>query len=443
MQNKKAHVVAVDMGYGHQRAVFPLRHLAGGEIINANRYAGIPKADERRWESGRRIYETISRFKHVPLIGELAFEIMDYIQRIEPFYPVRDLSATTWQVNQIYGMIKKGWGKDLIDGLNKNPLPFITSFFTSAFFAEEHKYQGEIFLICCDTDVARAWAPLKPKESRIKYLVPNRRVHERIKSYGIKPENIFVTGFPLPQENIGGKSLKILKKSIGERVCHLDPRGKYQKKFHETLIEFLGKDYINCKESNGHPITITFAVGGAGAQRELGVEILESLKEKILNNQVKLNLVAGVRNEVYLYYQAAMRSLNLEGKCNGNVNILYADNKNDYFAKFNELLLTTDVLWTKPSELSFYAGLGLPIIMAPSVGSQEDFNREWLLSIGAGVDQDDPRYTHEWFFDWLESGWLAQASMQGFLNAPRNGVLHIEEVVLEGKRSEIEDIHLL
>jgi len=105
--------------------------------------------------------------------------------------------------------------------------------------------------------------------------------------------------------------------------------------------------------------------------------------------------------------------------------------------------LKTDILWTKPSELSFYAGLGLPIIIAPTVGSQEEFNKEWLISIGAGVEQQDPRYVNEWLADWLDSGWLAEAAMNGFLNAPHKGAYHMEEVVLKGKRSEIEDIHLL
>ena len=33
---KKAWVVAVDMGYGHQRAAYPLKDMAYGDIINAN-----------------------------------------------------------------------------------------------------------------------------------------------------------------------------------------------------------------------------------------------------------------------------------------------------------------------------------------------------------------------------------------------------------------------
>ena len=449
--NSGAYVATVDMGYGHQRAAYPLRDFAVGldgvksetAIINANNYAGIPNADRRRWDGGRRLYERISRLKNLPLIGESIFSIMDYFQRIEPFYPKRDLSRPTIQLKTIYSMIKKGWGRDLIERLNKNPLPLVNAFFSPAYFAEEHGYKGEIYLLCCDTDVSRAWAPLNPSKSRIKYLVPNRRVKERLSLYGVRSDQIFITGFPLPKENIGGRDLKVLKKSLGERIGHLDQDGRYRKKYHETLKEFLGNNFCVQACDIRHPLTITFAVGGAGAQRELGVQILTSLRNYIDKGLVRLNLIAGTRNDVYLYYQRVIKELGLLKKQNGHVDILFADNKPEYFKKFNQVLLATDILWTKPSELSFYAGLGLPIIMAPTVGSQEEFNRQWLESTGAGVGQEDPNYTHEWLFDWLKSGWLAEAAMNGFLHAPRNGAYHIEEVVLRGRRSEIEDIHLL
>lgn len=441
--SEKAYVVTVDMGYGHQRAVYPLRHMAEGGIINANNYAGIPPKDRSRWESGRALYETISRLKFLPLVGDYLFRSLDYFQRIETFYPKRDLSAPSLQLREIYNMIRKGWGKDLIDKLNQNPLPFVTSFFTPAYFADEHKYKGQVYLICCDADVSRAWAPLVPSKSKVNYLVPNKRVRERLKLYGVREEKIFVTGFPLPQENIGGESLAILKKTLMQRIIRLDPGGKYLHKYKKTLLDFLRNEYSAQYRSYKHPLTITFAVGGAGAQRELGATILKSLKEKIIVGEVKLNLVAGVRNDVYRFYENCINRYKVRKKQNGLINIIYAETKTDYFARFNKALLTTDVLWTKPSELSFYAGLGLPIIMAPTIGSQEVSNKAWLESIGAGVTQEDPQHAHEWLFDWLESGWLAEAAMKGFLDAPHNGAYHIEEVVLRGSRSEIEDMHLL
>ncbi|MBU1895487.1 hypothetical protein KJ641_01295 [Patescibacteria group bacterium] len=447
--HKKAYVVTVDMGYGHQRAVYPLKDIAaspvgwsGQSIISANTYPGIPKKDQRMWEGSRRLYEMISRMKKIPLIGEKIFGILDHFQRIEPFYPRRDLSDPIIQVRSIYRLIKKGWGKHLIDNLNKKPLPLITSFFAIAFFAEEHGYKEEIYCICTDTDISRSWVPMNPEKTRINYLAPNKRVRERLIEYGIAPEKIYVTGFPLPKENIGGKNFSILKESLGRRICNLDPNHKYRKKYMKTLEERIGKKYSHM-DNAGHPITISFAVGGAGAQRAMGLTILDSLHQEIDDGKVKLNLVAGSRNDVYRYYESEVKRLHLEKLHDGMVKIIYDPDKMEYFRKFNEALLTTDILWTKPSELSFYAGLGIPIIMAPTIGSQEEFNKAWLHSIGAGVEQEDPRYTNEWLFDWLKSGWFAEAAVQGFMDAPRNGAYHVEEVALHGKRSEIEDMHLL
>lgn len=412
VRTKRAYVVAVDMGYGHQRAVYPLRHLAAplptdknhlATIINANNYLGIPKKDRKRWQGSQKLYEFVSRFTTVPLIGKIIFRSMDYFQRIEPFYPKRDQSRPTLQLRSIYAGIAHGWGKDLIATLNKKPLPLITSFFIPAYFAEEHNYKGEIYLLCCDADVSRAWAPLKAGSSRINYLVPNERVRDRLRRYGVRAEKITVTGFPLPQENIGGKNEIILKKYVAARRKRLELKSR-------------------------KPITITFCVGGAGAQRDLGVTILRSLHKKIDAGEVILNLVAGSRADVYEFYKRAIHKLHIKPKHQGHIQIIYALHKAEYFKIFNEVLLDTDILWTKPSELSFYAGLGLPIIMAPTVGSQEEFNREWLRTLGAGLDQKNPEFAAEWVFEWLENGTFAAAATHA-LDAPRQGAYAIEKII--------------
>lgn len=446
----QAYVVTVDMGYGHQRAVYPLTHLAAKppgmktketNIITANAYEGISRLDKARWEGGRSIYETISRMKKLPLIGKRIFGVMDHLQRIEPFYPKRDLSRPFQQVRQQYRMIRRGWGRDLIQKLNKKPLPLITSFFAVAFFAEEHGYKEDIYCLCTDTDISRAWVPLEPQKSRIRYFAPTKRVRDRLLLYGVKAEQVYVTGFPLPEENIGGAGEHILRSDLGCRIAHLDPKRKYQQKYQHTLDYYLGAEY--CQGNGRWPLTIMFAVGGAGAQRHIGIQILNSLHKEIDAGKVRLILVAGTRHDVYAYYQKEVSRLHLNEKHNGSIEIIFEPTKHAYFQRFNEILRTADILWTKPSELSFYAALGIPIIMAPTVGSQEEFNRAWLHQIGAGFEQEDARYTHEWLFDWLHSGWLARAAMEGFMNAPQHAVKHIESIVLKGRRSEIEEIHLL
>ena len=275
MNNKKSWVVAVDMGYGHQRAAYPLRSLAlGKEIVNANHYAGIPARDKKIWREGQKAYEFMSRFKRVPVIGEMAWAVYDHLQKIEPFYPKRDLTKPSFQLRSTYSLIrKKRWGEHFINKLSKTPLPFITTFFIPAYQAEEFNYPGEIYLVVCDADVSRAWAPWNAARSRIRYLAPTGRVAERLKLYGVPPDHINLTGFPLPQENIGEGS-SILKPDLAARLINLDPKGSYRKKYHRTINEHIGA----LPRTPTHLLTVMFAVGGAGAQRELGITIAEGLR---------------------------------------------------------------------------------------------------------------------------------------------------------------------
>ena len=133
---KIAHIIDVDMGYGHARAAFALRDLGGGEVLSANNYPGIPQRDQELWQMSRKVYETISWLKPVPIIGDLAFRLMDQFQEIPAFYPRRDLSHPSIQLQQIYRLIRRGQGRDLIDRLRQNPLPIVTTFFTVVFMAD-------------------------------------------------------------------------------------------------------------------------------------------------------------------------------------------------------------------------------------------------------------------------------------------------------------------
>lgn len=439
----KAWIVALDMGYGHQRAAYPLRHLSPtGKVIHANNYEGISKSEYGSWKATERLYNFVSRLSNIPVIGRYLFGIMDKFQEVPPFYPRRDLSKPSMQLRQNYFMVRNGFGKELINLLNTKDIPLITTFFTVAYMAEEHKFKNDIYLVVCDSDVSRTWAPLEPHKSRIKYLAPCRRVVERLKLYGVRDENIFLTGFPLPEENLdGGKTLDTLQSDLAERVINLDPERRYRNKYSETLKQFLRNIKIEARHE--HPLTLTFAVGGAGAQRKIGRQILHSLRKKILANEINLNLVAGSRNDVYIFFKKAIQEAGLNKALGKNITIIYEVEKHDYFKVFNKALRTTDIFWTKPSELVFYSALGLPVIMAPSLGSQEVFNRTWLKTIGAGISQSDPRYTHEWLFDWINSGWLAEAAMSGYLDGRQFGVRNIIDVVFNGVTEPAADDSLL
>jgi len=423
---QKAWVISVNMGYGHQRTAFPLKFLAvDGKVINANDYEGISEKDREVWGSIRKGYEFVSNFKKVPLLGPIAFALTDRFQKILTFYPRRDLSKPNSQLKQTIATIESGWGKDLIEKLKQEPLPLISTFFTPAYMAEFFNYPGEIFCIVCDADISRTWAPLNPKESKIRYFAPTERVVERLKLYGVKPENIFLTGFPLPVENIGTENLEILKEDLKYRLLNLDPQKKYFEKYKLLIEAKLGK----LPEKPDHSLTILFSVGGAGAQKEIGIKVLKYLTPEIKEKRIKLILSAGIREMVKEYFEKNIEKLNLKEYLGKNIEILFEKNIESYFQKFNLALRKTDILWTKPSELSFYAALGIPIIIAPTIGSQEEFNMRWLLKSGFGMNQENPNYTNQWFFDWIAQGYLAEAAFQGFIEGEKLGTYKIQKII--------------
>lgn len=429
-------MVAVDMGYGHERAAYSLKELSAGKVIIANNYQGIPKSDRNIWERSRRFYEKISQLKPLPIVGDIIFEAMDKLQQIPDFYPQRDLSRSTVQLKQIYAMIRKhDYGRDMVRRLREHPLPLVTTFFLPAFFAEEFDYPEEIYCLATDSDISRTWAGLEPRSSRIKFFAPNARVVERLRLYGVRSENIFLTGFPLPKEAVGGVDPKVIKKDLLARLCNLDPNGYFLKRYQPTLKAHLGRQYCNPKSHR--PLTLTFAVGGAGAQKRLGLVVVKSLKEMIRRKKIIVQLVAGVRPEVASYFRAELRKLKFSAaEIRDSVKVLHYKTRAEYFSAFPDVIRKTDILWTKPSELSFYTGLGLPIVMAPPIGSQEEFNRYWLIQMGGGVDQLDPKHTDEWLTDWIESGGLARMAWNGYLEAPTHGAFRIESIIT-GKKVDL------
>jgi hypothetical protein len=285
-----------------------------------------------------------------------------------------------------------------------------------------------VYCIICDADISRVWVAEKPLKSRIIYFAPCRNAVRRLKEYGVPDERIFLTGFPLPQENIGGDTLEILRGDLAKRLVRLDPTKRFRTVHGDEIRHYLGE----CWEPSCEPaaLTLTYAVGGAGAQTEIAHGMVKSLAKSIKSGKLRLNLVAAHRIEVCRYFEKLLHSEGLDSS--GNARILYCEDKNEYFRKFNILMRDTDILWTKPSELSFYCGLGIPIIISPPIGPHEVFNRRWLRDLGAGLHQAEPQYCAEWITDYLLDGKLSLAAWDGFLYARKLGVSKIEEVLRTG-----------
>jgi hypothetical protein len=415
-------LVTADMGYGHLRAIYPLKALSrSGKILNVNTSPYSTVKERRLWKEMLGTYEFMSRAGKLPLLGSLIGRILNSLLYIPNFYPIKDRSNTTFQVKYLKKSIQRGLCKGILDETQWPELPFITSFYSSAIAAEMDD-RNNIYCIICDTDLNRVWVPEIASSSRIIYFASGTISAQRLLSYGLSEKNIVLTGFPLPLELLGDRSLNILKINLIRRLHNLDTAGIFYNLYKHSLNALIQYDDIKENPSEIKTITITYVIGGAGAQREIGLQIAKSLTGRILRDEVKLNLVAGTRTELRDYFLRIKKEL--PGH-NENIQVIWAEDHKKYFDLFNQCLNTTDILWTKPSELSLYCALGIPIIMTPSIGPQEKCNRRWLREIGAGFKQQNPELTDQWLFDLINKGRIAEAAWNGFLKARKYGTYNI------------------
>jgi hypothetical protein len=101
----------------------------------------------------------------------------------------------------------------------------------------------------------------------------------------------------------------------------------------------------------------------------------------------------------------------------------------DYFPRFNALLAETDILWTKPSEMTFFSALGLPLILSDPVGVHERYNRRWAVENGPGLKQRDLLHAEYWMREWLNEGTLAAAAWYGYMRMPKFGLYQVLEMM--------------
>jgi hypothetical protein len=424
-------VVAVEMGMGHLRAAYPLRHIGVSGVLLYGSKTNVSKDEYTIWHKIRSSYYFISRAGKIPLIGNFLVRLMEWFQRIPPYYPRRDLSRPNFAVHYLYSLIKrKGFCRELVAHIKTNNLPVIHTYFATAMavdYASGNESQN--YLLICDSDFNRIWAPKHPHQSNLKYLAPCTQVKRRLLSYGVPEEKIFLTGFPLPKENIGSEiGLEILKDDLFNRLLRLDPAGHFFRIHEKSVLSGLGRDAIPAIQDRG--FTVTFAIGGAGAQTDRALCILLSLSRKIQEGRVRFILSAGIQDRIFKTIAREVKRMGLSSLLGEGFEILFDADPFVFLDKFNACLRQTDVLWTKPSELVFYSGLGIPIVMAPPIGAHEELNKRWLREVHAGINEVGPaEFCDEWLFDLRENGRLAKAAWDGFLNVRKLGTFNIERLL--------------
>jgi hypothetical protein len=417
-------LVAIDMGYGHLRAAHALASALGVPIFNADDEPLADASERRQWARARQFYEFVSRASQMPLVGGAFDAALGALTSIPQLYPRRDLSAPTWAVRYLATNVAAGLGRGMVQQLGAAG-PLLTTFYAPAIAADLAGLDN-VHCVVTDADVNRIWVSPRPEKTRIHYMVPGLRTARRLRAYGVPAARITFTGFPLPPELLGGHDLPVLRRNLAARLARLDPGGSFRDAYGDDVDHFLG---LVAPAQVARPPLVTFAVGGAGAQADLPQLFLPGFRRPLQDGRLRLALVAGVRKDVADRFFRAIAQADCDHLLGNGIEVLEAPDLATYFTRFNALLAETDVLWTKPSELTFFGALGLPLVFAPPVGRHEDYNLRWSREAGAGVKQRDPRFMAERLLDWIEDGTLAGAAWSGYMRLPKFGTYRIASLV--------------
>jgi hypothetical protein len=431
-------LTAIDMGYGHLRAAQPLGDLFSVPLLELDRPPIATERDVRSWRRARWFHEMLSRASQWPLVGPPFRAVMDGYTYIAPLHEkrsvgtecFRDLSRSSIGSRAFARLIDRGLGTGLVEHLRQGRT-LLGTFYAASLIADRAGLPS--FCLVTDADCNRVWVPDQPKDTRVHFLAPSERVVHRLRAYGVSEEKITRTGFPLPLELLGGRDLPALRANLAARLARLDRRGR----FRNAHAAELAAQLPSIPKSDEPPL-IVFAIGGSGAQADLAHRILRALAPALGAGRLRLALVAGLRSALADRFIRWAGALGVER----GLEVLHEPDWPTYYRRFNALLARADVLWTKPSEMTFYGALGLPLVLAPPVGAHERYNARWARGHGAALDQIDPARSAGWLDECLDEGVLAEAAWAGFRNLPADGVYRIADVVersFELKRSAISN----
>jgi hypothetical protein len=414
------------MGYGHLRAAYPIADALNCPLYLADEPPIADEKDSRLWHLIRRGHSFLSRPSESDWLVRQANAVMDFVTIIPPMHEKTDQSKPDFATKFIHYLINRGLGRGLVDYLRARKSALVTTIYAPALVANAADIE-RIYCVVTDADVQRVWVPYNPAKSRIHYFAPSTRVARRLLAYGVRENQVTLTGFPLPHELTQPSALDDLRKHLTRRIVRLDPEGTFRRLHAPMLARLLG----DLPGDSTSPITLTLAIGGAGAQASIADELLPRVKDRIRDGRLHLNLIAGTRAEVAQRFAKAIETSRLTSRLGKSVHIVFESSFSAYYRRFNALLATTDILWTKPSELSFYAGLGIPLILSQPVGTHERYNRRWLRERGAALKQGRLEYFPGWFDEWLADGTLAAAAWSAFTRIPSDGTVNIVNALHE------------
>jgi hypothetical protein len=406
------YITTVLMGYGHLRAADNVAGLGRGQLVRVDRPPFANLMDVWVWKSSQNLYHVVSRTVETRL--RFLFRVLERIEDI----PEDSKQASMEYAMLVRLLVRMGVGRGLwrlgapSTSLRVNPSdnghigrtcpPRLHTFFLPGLACVYNRFPGKNYQLLCDADFHRVWAPIKPRDGDVTYLVPTAAGADRLMSYGVAHGRIVVTGFPLPVANTGGRGLDVLQFDLRARLERLSPQ-------------------------SDSPLRLVFAFSGAGCYLNLLKRLIRELLPELRSGKLTLTIAAGDNHKAKADIESHLAALNARPA--DGVTILYSPDVLESFPLFNRALRESDLLITKPGELVFYAALGIPQVLLPPVGKHEFKNRAYLIENSAALDLPGAESAGAWFLAQRANGIWRRAAESAFTRLPKLGTFAINDVV--------------
>ena len=388
------------MGFGHLRAAHNIASYGHATVARVDREPYVGLVDKIVWNGAQNAHTHASR--EADAKNKLLYGWFEGIMNIPEGNSPPSMAASRF----VHTLGEFGVGRVFFNSLDSQYPTLVHTFYLHAMLSVYRKYPGRNFLLLCDTDFHRVWVPVDPKAGNIEYMVPISKSADRLISYGVPPGKIHVTGFPLPVADTGGKDLSTLSTPLNARRNRL-------------------------RRDSNVPLTVMFPFSGAGAYSNMLAELVKSMVGTIKEGSLRLIVSCGDNERALAGAENLFKHYNLEDS--EYTEIIFNKNIFRSFDRFNESLRFTDLIITKPSELVFYAALGIPMVFLPPIGAHEARNREYLIDNGCAVDLPDISEFPRWLEENRVNERLLSLAEEGNRNLPKTGVFEIDELVTGGK----------
>ncbi len=393
---KKYLITSALMGFGHLRAAHNISSYSHAPVVRVDRDPNVNAVDKFVWSGSQYLHSYASRGAEGR--GGLLYKWFEGVMSIPEDHQAPSMAES----NFIHLLKRLGVGKTFYRDLNGSSTPLLHTFYLPAMLSVYWKYSGKNFLLLCDTDFHRVWVPTDPTVGNLEYFVPILDSADTLMSYGVPPDRIHVTGFPLPPASTGGRDLG-------------------------TLISDFEVRRMRLRANSSVPLTIMFPFSGAGAYANILADLVKTILDDLREGSLRLMVSCGNNEHALRNAENIFTNYGLDES--EFAEIMFDKDIFGSFDRFNRALKSVDLIITKPSEMVFYAGLGIPMAFLPPIGAHEAKNRRYLVENKCAVDMGAVSEFPLWLDEARRSGKLLEFAEMGYRNIPKTGTYEIDDIM--------------